>query len=154
MNVTDQDYTKDLDREVHIIYGEWSTEQLRDTIERLCKERRFNSAGRDLQEMRRELRRRSIRIPGQKRGRDYSKADQPDVEPVYMSASQAAWQLIEAKLSGEIKIAAAARVGREDQKLWYGKIKDLTKTDLGKEPHSLVVPSKLHFTEREFLESL
>ena len=82
------------------------------------------------------------------------KADQPDVEPVYMSASQAAWQLIEAKLSGEIKIAAAARVGREDQKLWYGKIKDLAKTDLGKAPHSIVVPAKLHFTEREFLESL
>ena len=78
MGVTDQDYTKGLDREVHIIYGEWSTEQLRDTIERLCKERRFNSAGRDLQEMRRELRRRSIRIPGQKREKDYSKADQPD----------------------------------------------------------------------------
>ena len=82
------------------------------------------------------------------------KAEQPDKEPVYMTASQAAWQLIEAKLSGEIKIAAAARVGREDQKLWYGKIKDLTKTDLGKAPHSIVVPSKLHFNEREFLESL
>ena len=39
-----------------------------------------------------------------------------------MTASQAAWQLIEAKLSGEIKVAAAARVGREDQRLWYGKI--------------------------------
>ena len=82
------------------------------------------------------------------------KADQPDKEPVYMTASQAAWQFIEAKLSGEIKIAAAARVGREDQKLWYGKIKDLAKTDLGKAPHSIVVPAKLHFTEREFLESL
>ena len=82
------------------------------------------------------------------------KADQPDKDPIYMTASQAAWQLIEAKLSGEIKVAAAARVGREDQKLWYGKIKDLAKTDLGKEPHSLVVPSRLHFTEKEFLESL
>ena len=77
-NSTDQDYTKDLDREVHIIYGEWSTDRLRDTIKRLCKERKFNSAGRDLQDMRRELRRRSIRMPGQKRRRDYSKADQPD----------------------------------------------------------------------------
>ena len=71
-----------------------------------------------------------------------------------MTASQAAWQLIEAKLSGEIKVAAAARVGREDQRLWYGKIKDLANTDLGNEPHSLVVPSRLHFTEKEFLESL
>ena len=62
--------------------------------------------------------------------------------------------VIDAGLSGEIKVAAAARVGREDQKLWYGKLKVLAKTDLGKEPHSLVVPSRLHFTEKDFLESL
>ena len=82
------------------------------------------------------------------------KADQPDKEPTYMTAAQAAEQIIEAGLSKEIKVAAAARVGRENQKLWYGKLKNLSKSDLGKEPHSLVVPSKLHFTEREFLESL
>ena len=82
------------------------------------------------------------------------KADQPDIEPIYMTAAQAAEQIIEAGLTREIKVAAAARVGREDQNLWYGKLKDLSKTDLGKEPHSLVVPSKLHFTEREFLDSL
>jgi len=78
--VTDQDYTTDLDRDVHIIYGEWSTDKLRDTIKELCNERKFNSAGRDLQEMRKELRRRIFRSPGQKslRKRDYSKADQPD----------------------------------------------------------------------------
>ena len=64
--VTDQDYTTDLDRDVHIIYGEWSTKKLRDTIKQLCNERRFNSAGRDLQEMRKELRRRLFRSPGQK----------------------------------------------------------------------------------------
>ena len=80
MGVTDQDYTEGLDREVHIIYGEWSTTKLRDTIKQLCDERKFNSAGRDLQEMRKELRRRTFRSPGQKslRKKDYSKADQPD----------------------------------------------------------------------------
>ena len=82
------------------------------------------------------------------------KADQPDKEPIYMRASEAAEQIIEAGLSGEIKVAAAARVGRESQKLWYGKLKELKELDLGKEPHSLVVPSRLHFTEKEFLESL
>ena len=51
-------------------------------------------------------------------------------------------------------VAAAARVGREDQKLWYGKLKYLANKDLGKEPHSIVVPSKLHFTEQDFLENL
>ena len=82
------------------------------------------------------------------------KADNPGNNPIYMKASQAAEQIIEAGLSSEIKVAAAARVGRDDQKLWYGKLKELTKTDLGKEPHSLVVPSRLHFTEKDFLESL
>ena len=82
------------------------------------------------------------------------KADNPGNNPIYMKASQAAEQIIEAGLSSEIKVAAAARVGREDQKLWYGKLKVLAKTDLGKEPHSLVVPSRLHFTEKDFLESL
>ena len=82
------------------------------------------------------------------------KADQPETEPIYMTAAQAAEQIIEAGLSGEIKVAAAARVGREDQKLWYGKLKDLARLDLGKEPHSLVVPSRLHFTEKDFLDNL
>jgi diphthine synthase len=82
------------------------------------------------------------------------KADKTDKEPIYMKASEAAKQIIEAGLSEEIKVAAAARVGRESQKLWYGKLKNLKDLDLGKEPHSLVVPSKLHFTEKEFLESL
>lgn len=79
-NSTDQDYTSNLDRETHIIYGEWPTEKLHDTIKILCSQRRFNSAGRDLQEMRKELRRRIFRRPGMKnlRNKDYSKADQPD----------------------------------------------------------------------------
>lgn len=82
------------------------------------------------------------------------KADNPESDAVYMTASQAAEQIIEAGLSGEIKVAAAARVGREDQKLWYGKLKKLVENDLGKEPHSLVIPSRLHFTEKDFLDSL
>ena len=71
-----------------------------------------------------------------------------------MSASQAAEQMIEAGIEKNTMVAAAARVCREDQKLWYGKLKYLANKDLGKEPHSVVVPSKLHFTERDFLENL
>ena len=74
--------------------------------------------------------------------------------PIAMSASQAAEQMIEAGIGKNTMVAAAARVGREDQKLWYGKLKYLANKDLGKEPHSVVVPSKLHFTEQDFLESL
>ena len=82
------------------------------------------------------------------------KADNTDEEPRYMTASQAAEQMIEAEIPKDTMVAAAARVGREDQKLWYGKLKYLANKDLGKEPHSIVVPSKLHFTEKEFLENL
>ena len=82
------------------------------------------------------------------------KADKPDSEPIYMTAAQAAEQMIEAGIPKDTKVAVAARVGREDQELWYGKLKYLANKDLGKEPHSIVVPSKLHFTEKEFLESL
>ena len=71
-----------------------------------------------------------------------------------MTAAQAAEQMIEAGIPKDTKIAAVARVGREDQELWYGKLKYLANKDLGKEPHSIVVPSKLHFTEQAFLESL
>ena len=82
------------------------------------------------------------------------KADNPESQPIYMTAAQAAEQMIEAGIPKDTKVAAAARVGREDQKLWYGKLKYLAHYDLGKEPHSIVVPSKLHFTEKEFLESI
>jgi diphthamide biosynthesis methyltransferase len=82
------------------------------------------------------------------------KADKKDSKPKYMTASQAAEQMIEAGIEKNTMVAAAARVGREDQKLWYGKLKYLVHHDLGKEPHSIVIPSKLHFTEKEFLENL
>ena len=82
------------------------------------------------------------------------KADDPEEEPRYMKASQAAKQMLEAGLQKNTMVAVAARVGREDQELWYGKLKYLANKDLGREPHSIVVPSKLHFTEQTFLESL
>ena len=82
------------------------------------------------------------------------KADDPEKEPRYMTANQAAEQMISAGIPENTMVAAAARVGRESQKLWYGKLKYLANKDLGKEPHSIVVPSKLHFTEQAFLESL
>ena len=72
-------------------------------------------------------------------------------EPEVKSAAE---QMIEAGIEKNTMVAAAARVGREDQKLWYGKLKKHVKNDLVKEPHSLVIPSRLHFTEKDFLDSL
>jgi uncharacterized protein YacL (UPF0231 family) len=80
MNSTDQDYTKGLDRKAHIIYAEWSMERLRATIKELSDKRISSSAGKDLQDMRKEAHRRMFRLPGRQRlrVRDYSKADSPD----------------------------------------------------------------------------
>ena len=71
-----------------------------------------------------------------------------------MTASQDSEQMIQDGIVMNTMVAAAARVVREDQKLWYGKLKYLANKNLGKEPHSIVGPSKLHFTEQAFLESL
>jgi hypothetical protein len=81
-NSTDQDYKKNLDRKAHIVYAEWPMDKLKATIKELAEKRGNRSAGRDLQEMRKEARRRLFRPHGKKslRVTDYSKADSPDNE--------------------------------------------------------------------------
>ncbi len=44
-----------------------------------------------------------------------------------------------------------ARIGAKDQLIKAGKAKDLLKIDFGKPVHCLIVPSKLHFMEEDFL---
>jgi len=46
------------------------------------------------------------------------------------------------------------RLGSLDQKIKAGKAKDLVKVDFGKPPHCLIIPSKLHFVEEEFVGNL
>ncbi len=45
-----------------------------------------------------------------------------------------------------------ARLGSQNQKIKFGKAKELLKVDFGKAPHTLIVPGKLHFLEEEALE--
>ncbi len=51
-------------------------------------------------------------------------------------------------------VIVACRIAREDQKVHVGRVADLIATDFGAPPYSVIVPSKLHFTEEEALDVL
>jgi len=46
----------------------------------------------------------------------------------------------------------ASRIGFKDQKIIAGKISSLKKIDFGKPPHTIIIPSRLHFTESDALK--
>jgi diphthine synthase len=50
-------------------------------------------------------------------------------------------------------IVIFARAGSSDPLIIYGKVKDLLERDFGDPPFVIIVPGKLHFTEKEYLES-
>ncbi len=72
-----------------------------------------------------------------------------DTEPQPMEAKSALGMLSEFDSA-----IILSRVGHEDEKITYGKIKDLEKARLGKPPFTVIVPAKLHPVEAEYLESL
>jgi len=45
-----------------------------------------------------------------------------------------------------------SNVGEKNQKITYGAISELRKTNLGEPPFSMIIPSKLHDVEEESLE--
>ncbi len=53
----------------------------------------------------------------------------------------------------DTKILVISRYGSNNQKIVYGKVKDIMKIDFGDPPHTIVVPAKLHFIEKELLKS-
>jgi len=52
----------------------------------------------------------------------------------------------------ETKIIVLCRVGSPSSKIYFGKVKDLTKNDYGDPPAVIIVPGKLHFTEEQALK--
>ena len=71
---------KQLDKSAHILYSELNDIELKNLIRETAGSRKMNSAGMDLQEMRREYRRRNFRNPGKKniRPKRYDKSDTPE----------------------------------------------------------------------------
>ncbi len=50
------------------------------------------------------------------------------------------------------KIIGCSRIGMKDQKIIYCTIKQAEKKDFGKPPYCLIIPSKLHFMEEDYLK--
>ena len=71
---------KKLDRDAHILYAEMPDDKLKTLIKETASSRKMNSAGMDLQDMRREYRRRIFREAGKKtiRPKRYDKSDTPE----------------------------------------------------------------------------
>jgi diphthine synthase len=50
------------------------------------------------------------------------------------------------------KIIVFGRAGSEEPLILYGKVKNLLGKEFGEPPFVIIVPGKLHFSEKEFLE--
>ena len=73
----------------------------------------------------------------------------------YMSPNEGTEILLKSKdIKKEDEVVIFGRAGSEEPLIAFGKIKDLVKKDFGDPPFVLIVPGKLHFTEKEFLEKL
>jgi len=71
----------------------------------------------------------------------------------YMLPNEAMQILLESKnITQENDIIIFGRVGSEEPLIAYGKIKNLIEKDFVNPPFVLIVPGKLHFTEKEYLE--
>jgi len=55
-------------------------------------------------------------------------------------------------ISEDDEIVIFGRAGGEEPLIKFGKIKDLFDKDFGKPPFVLIIPGKLHFTEKEYLD--
>lgn len=51
-------------------------------------------------------------------------------------------------------VIVASRVGWNNQKICAGRLKDLISKDFGEPPHSIIIPSELHYTEADALSTL
>jgi len=71
----------------------------------------------------------------------------------YMTPNQGMKILLRMKaITDETEIVVFARAGSEKPLIMYGKIKELIEKDFGEPPFVMIIPSKLHFTEKEYLE--
>ncbi len=52
------------------------------------------------------------------------------------------------------EVIVFARVGSNNPTIFYDKIKNIAKKDLGEPPMVIIIPGNLHFTEKEYLEVL
>ena len=57
-------------------------------------------------------------------------------------------------ISQEMFVIVASRIGKNDQKIISGKIRNLIKKEFGEPPHSIIISGKLHFTESDAMKTI
>jgi diphthine synthase len=74
-----------------------------------------------------------------------------DTEPKPMEASAALDMLVEFD-----SVVVLSKVGYTDEKITYGRIKDLVakNKDFGKPPFAIIIPAKLHMVEEDYLNKI
>ena len=85
--------------------------------------------------------------------------DLKPLEGKYLTISEAIRYLLKIELKRNEKIftentlvIGAAKLGSKDEKIKFGKAKDIMNFKFGDAPYCLVVPGKMHFVEEEFLK--
>jgi len=58
----------------------------------------------------------------------------------------------EKNFTDETELVVFARAGAPDSKIFFGNVRELKGTDFRKPPMAMIVPGRLHFSERDFLE--
>ena len=81
------------------------------------------------------------------------------LEGKYMTVSEAIRNLLKIELkrnekvfTDNMNVVGVARLGSKDQKIAFGKARDVMNVKFGESPHCLIVPGKMHFMEEEFLK--
>jgi len=59
---------------------------------------------------------------------------------------------VEKIFTEETNVVVFVRAGAPDSKIFFGAVRDLKDVDFGKPPMVMIVPGKLHFSEREYME--
>jgi diphthine synthase len=73
-------------------------------------------------------------------------------EERYMTPKEGMNILLKSKIKENDEIIVFGRAGSEENLIVYGKIKNLINKNFGNPPFVLIIPGKLHFTEKEYLD--
>ena len=82
-----------------------------------------------------------------------------DIQPDKLMTANEAMQILleigkkkKSRILDNKEIVVVARAGSDEAVVKYGKIKDLIEMNFGEPMHTLIIPGKLHFKEKEYLE--
>jgi diphthine synthase len=91
---------------------------------------------------------------------EYSETKE-DVSPFFLDPIVAMKMLLDVEkdqrsraFTEETFVLVASRIGRIDKKIISGQIRSLLEIDYGTGPHSLIVPGRLHFVEKEAISCI